>query len=54
MRRKGQSTLEYAIILAVIIGVIVLVGRGLFRTTLTDSLNTATNRIATESQGLAQ
>jgi hypothetical protein len=54
MRRKGQSTLEYAIILAVIIGVIVLVGRGLFSTKLTDSLNAASNRIGTESSGLAK
>ena len=52
MRKIGQSTLEYAIILAVIIAAIVLIGRGVFRTALEGALNKASNRITTEAAGL--
>lgn len=54
MKKRGQSTLEYAIILAVIIGVIVLIGRGVFKDALTNALNTATCRIDTEAAGLSR
>lgn len=54
MAKRGQSTLEYAIILAVIIAAVVLVGRGAFRQALVGALNTASNRISTEAADLAR
>lgn len=54
MKRKGQATLEYAIILAVIIAAVVLVGRGVFRTQLETALNASANRIGTEALGLSK
>jgi Flp pilus assembly pilin Flp len=52
MEKRGQSTLEYAIILAVIIAAVVLIGRGVFRTALEGALTSASNRINTEAAGL--
>ncbi len=52
MEKRGQSTLEYAIILAVIIAAVVLIGRGVFRTALEGALTNASSRITTEAAGL--
>jgi Flp pilus assembly pilin Flp len=52
MNKRGQSTLEYAIILAVIITAIVFIGRGIFRNALQNALTSASNRIANEATNL--
>lgn len=45
--RKGQSTMEYLIVLAVIIAVIVVVATGAFRTQISDILNRVARKPAT-------
>lgn len=52
MDKRAQSTLEYAIILAVIIAAIVLIGRGVFRSALERALGDASRRITREAAGL--
>lgn len=52
MRKTGQSTLEYAIILAIIIAAVVAIGRGAFDTALRGALQRASDRIGTEAGGL--
>lgn len=54
MKRTGQATLEYAIILAIIIVAIVAIGRTIFQANLTTALSNASNRIGTEAEGLSQ
>ena len=53
VRRKGQSIIEYAIVLAVVIGLITVVARGVFKNNLETSLNNAANRIGTEAAALS-
>jgi len=53
VRRKGQSIIEYAIVLAVVIGLITVVARGVFRSNLETSLNNAANRIGSEGAALS-
>lgn len=52
MEKKGQSTLEYAIILAIIIAAIVFIGRGVFKSALQNALDTASIRINSEANRL--
>jgi len=54
MKKKGQSILEYAIVLAAVIAVITLVARGMLSETLQGALETATDRIATEAEDLSK
>ncbi len=54
MRKRGQSILEYAIILAIIIAAVVIVGRTIFRPALEGALTNASNRITTEAAGLLE
>jgi len=49
MRRRGQSTTEYAILLAVVIAVITFVVRGSLKQNLQGALQKASDRIATEA-----
>jgi Flp pilus assembly pilin Flp len=43
---KGQSTLEYVIVLAAIIAAIIVFATGTFRTRLSDSLNNVSNQMS--------
>jgi Flp pilus assembly pilin Flp len=51
-KKKAQSIIEYAIVLAVVVTLITVVARGVFRNNLETSLNNAANRIGTEAQDL--
>lgn len=52
MRKRGQAVLEYTIILAIIIAVVVAVGRTLFQPALEGALTNASERIEIEAEGL--
>lgn len=47
-KRRGQSTLEYVIILAAIIGAIVVVANTVLKPKLQSSYNTLTNKMQTK------
>jgi len=48
--KRGQSTLEYVIVLAAIIAVVTLVVRGVLTTNVTNALNSAAGRIASAAE----
>lgn len=54
MRKRGQSILEYAIILAIIIAAVVTIGRTVFKPALEGALTNASDRISTEAEGLLE